>query len=149
MDHKTTWDGRSRASEPPFGATVIVYRRSQGLEFLVLHRRHALSAPDQAWAWTPPSGARLPGEDVWACARRELQEETGLTLSIEATSFGTPEWSVYLAEAAPLASIALDAEHDRFEWVDSDEAVRRCAPSQVSEPLVRAAAHLVAAGAGN
>jgi 8-oxo-dGTP pyrophosphatase MutT (NUDIX family) len=37
------------------------------------------NGPDYAGAcaWTPPSGARLPGEPVEDCARRELRDETG------------------------------------------------------------------------
>lgn len=52
------------------------------LRLLLLHRKHNGSAYEGDWAWTTPSGARLPGELVHACAQRELAEETGLTLPL-------------------------------------------------------------------
>ena len=81
MTLRTTWDGLPISEEPPFGATVVVYRHNGArLEILLLHRAH--HGPDYVgdWAWTPPAGSRLPDEPIEACARRELLEETGLDL---------------------------------------------------------------------
>jgi hypothetical protein len=37
----TAWDGLPISNEPPFGATVVVFRvRDDRLEVLMLHRRH-------------------------------------------------------------------------------------------------------------
>jgi len=128
----TTWDGLPISPVPPFGAAVVVFRSGLGgVEFLLLHRAHRGRAYAGDWAWTPPSGARLPDEPIDACAARELREETGLKLPLVPTSCGTAEWPVYLAEVPPDAGVVLDAEHDRFEWVPVEQAGRRCLPAQV------------------
>ena len=89
---KTTWDGKPVASEAPFGAAIVVYRRGpEGLEFLILHRAYDDADFEGDWAWTPPSGARYPAESIKACAARELVEETGLALKLSATGFGTDD----------------------------------------------------------
>ena len=41
MTLRTTWDGLPISEEPPFGATVVVYRHNGArLEILLLHRAH-------------------------------------------------------------------------------------------------------------
>jgi 8-oxo-dGTP pyrophosphatase MutT (NUDIX family) len=132
----TTYDGLPVAEDPPFGASIVVYRRAgAGLEFLILHRAHEGPTYEGDWAWTPPAGARLPGEAPDICASRELYEETRLQLSIRPTRHGSVDWLVYVAEAPGDAVVALDDEHDRFEWVSPPEAVARCRPDQVSVQL--------------
>src|SRR5687768_10625687 len=130
LTQRHTWDGLPIADDPPHGASVIVYRRTDsGLEFLVLHRAHHGPDYEGDWAWCPPSGARFPGEAVKACARRELEEESGLHLAPIPTAFGSEEWEVFMAHAPADAAVVLSAEHDRFAWVASDEAQARCLPS--------------------
>lgn len=130
---RVTHDGVAVADEPPFGASVVVYRRGDaGLEVLLLHRAHNGPAYEGDWAWTPPAGARQPGEDPDEAAARELREETGLELPIRQVCDGLGDWRVYAAEAPPAASVVLDAEHDRFEWVPASDAPGRCAPAQVA-----------------
>jgi 8-oxo-dGTP pyrophosphatase MutT (NUDIX family) len=120
------------SEEPPHGATVLVFRRA-GVgepEFLVLHRADARDLAD--WAWGPPASTRLPGEDVIACARRELEAATGLRLALHRVD-AAGDWAEYWAEAPVGAEIALSSEHDRFDWVPIDEARRRCQPAIVAE----------------
>src|SRR5918996_2326384 len=104
---RATWDGLPVSSDKPYGATVIVWREVEGeREFLLLHRR-APGGPDfeGEWAWTPPAGARLPGESIDETARRELREETGLELRCRATGPGEEEWAVYVAHASARAGV--------------------------------------------
>jgi 8-oxo-dGTP pyrophosphatase MutT (NUDIX family) len=139
----TTWDGLPISSELPHGATIVVFRRiGPALDVLLLHRAHNGPHYEGDWAWTPPAGARLPGEPIEDCARRELHEETGLDLPIRPTECGSADWCVFVTEAAADALVVLDAEHDRHEWVPAQVAVARCRPVQVSEPL-RAALELI------
>lgn len=133
----TTWDARPMATEKPYGCSVVVWRLHQlRREYLILHRR-AAGGPEYEgdWAWTPPSGARQPGESQDQAARRELREETGLNVPITATDLGSEQWAVYIAEAPPDAEIVLDAEHDRFLWASPEEAERLCLPAMVGASI--------------
>ena len=144
-----TWDGLPVAREPPYAASVVVWRHGASeREFLVLHRL-APGGPafEGDWAWTPPAGARLPGEEADDAARRELYEETGLTLEIIRAhgAAASEDVALYVAQAARDDGVVLDAEHDRFEWLSLDAALERCLPPVVAEGLARAAAWLDAA----
>lgn len=141
----TTWDGLPVSDERPYGVMVVVYRRLVGrLEVLLLHRAHRGPDYEGDWAWTPPAGARFPGEAVEVCARRELREEAGLALDVQPTGCGTVDWPVYVAEAPPgaMVSVAHDPEHDRYEWLSPSAAVTRCRPARVAAALNRAVALL-------
>ena len=107
------------------------------LEILLLHRARLGSDFAGDWAWTPPTGCRFPDESIKMCAARELYEECGLKMPIDfAANFGDDEWHMYRAEAAAGAQVQLiDPEHDRFEWVDAAEAIRRCEPAAIKHPL--------------
>jgi 8-oxo-dGTP pyrophosphatase MutT (NUDIX family) len=133
----TTWDGLPISPEAPFGVSIVVYRRGvQGVEFLLLHRAHNGPEYEGEWAWTPPSGSRLPNEAVGECASRELLEETGLTLPVQATDRGDGSWLTYFAEAGAEDVVTLlDVEHDRFEWVTLETALARCLPEVVGQSV--------------
>ena len=139
-----TWDGLPISADPPHGCAIVVFQRvGSGLRLLLLHRKHNGSAYEGDWAWTSPSGARLPGEPVIACAQRELAEEAGLTLQLHPTDCGAPDWFIYWAEAPHDATVTLlDAEHDRYEWLTPGEALRRIAPDRVRHDLARVIALL-------
>jgi len=141
---ETTWDGLPVSREKPFAACVVVWRSAPGgREFLVLHRHHGGPEYEGDWAWTPPSGARLPGEEPGMAASRELQEETGLALPLTRCSRDpSDEVVLYVTEAPPDAAIVLDAEHDRFEWRSLAAAVSSCLPPSVALCLELAAAEL-------
>lgn len=136
-----TWDGKPIAGEPPFGATVVVHRdgASGEREFLLLHR--AYDGPDYEgdWAWTPPSGARYPGEAIAECARRELEEETGLKLEPAPVSRGRGDWALFLANAGRDDRIRTSDEHDRYVWAPLKTALGLCRPDRVSRSLREAA----------
>ena len=136
----TTWDGLPIAHEPPFGAAVVVFRnRGSGCELLLLHRAH--SGPDYSgdWAWTPPSGARRPGESPAAAAARELREETGLDLPLARIESRDPDLALYVAEAPHGSAVVVDAEHDAHRWLPLEAAAELCLPAMVAEGLRTAA----------
>ena len=138
MDVHTTWDGHPVSREKPYGASIVVWRRAvHGREFLILHRSHAGGPEFEGdWAWTPPSGARVPGEALEDTARRELLEEAALDLPLEPSDLGSDDWAVFVAEAPAGALVALDDEHDRFVWLPAAEAAAKCRPPSVGHTLL-------------
>ena len=131
-----THDGEPVAQDLPQGAAVVVWRRlGHELEVLILHRAHHGADFEGDWAWTPPSGARRPGEYVGFTAQRELREETGLDLKLTLSEAGEADWRVFTAQAPPGAVVRLDAEHDRYAWVPLDQALLRCLPRRVADQL--------------
>lgn len=78
---------------------------------------------------------RFPGEPIEQCMKRELFEETGLTLSASLTDIGDEDWYVYYAEADPDTDVVLSEEHDRFKWVPVEEAAVRCRPEIVGNQI--------------
>ena len=65
--------GRSEQS-----AGILAFRRSHGLELLLAHPGGPYWRSKDAGAWSIPKGV-VQSEDLLACARREFNEETGLT----------------------------------------------------------------------
>lgn len=128
----TTWDGAPIAADPPFGAMVVAIR---GDKVLVLRRAAALGDGD--WAWTPPSGARRPGEDIESCAARELFEETGLS-NLELRLVVDDDWHVFRVDVPGNVEIQLDDEHADYRWVSPREAITMCRPQIVADGLERA-----------
>jgi 8-oxo-dGTP pyrophosphatase MutT (NUDIX family) len=139
-----TWDGLPVAREAPFACCVVVWREVDGArEFLLLHRLAPGGADfDGDWAWTPPSGARQPGEEPHAAATRELAEETGITLSPTPApeAAASDEVALYVVQVPADAEVVLDEEHDRFLWLPLEEALSKCLPSVVATGLANAAA---------
>jgi len=131
-------DSQSVASDIPLGATVVVRRPgTTGWEYLVLHRRHG--GPEYAgdWAWTAPSGSRLPGEPIEPAALRELAEEAGIVAAPIWAVDLSGEWAVFAAEVDHGTSVSLDDDHDDYAWLSADEAVVRVLPASVAEQIRR------------
>lgn len=133
----TTWDGLPIAPDDPRGATIVVRRRAgDDFEYLLLHR--AIKGPDfaGAWAWTPPAGARQPGEAVVPAALRELEEEAGITGATLHPVDLSDGWSQFMAEVPADTAIVLhDVEHDAHQWVSAQRAGRLCRPIVVARQI--------------
>jgi 8-oxo-dGTP pyrophosphatase MutT (NUDIX family) len=145
-----TWDGLPVAREAPYACCVVVWREVDGgREFLLLHRLAAGGADyDGDWAWTPPSGARQPGEAPDAAAARELAEETGITLppTPAPQAAGSEDVALYVGQVPPDTEVVLDEEHDRFLWLPLEDALPKCLPPVVASGLASAAAWIDTCG---
>jgi 8-oxo-dGTP pyrophosphatase MutT (NUDIX family) len=129
-----TRDGLDVSSERPHGVMVVVYRDTDsGTEVLLLHRAGLPNSGD--WAWTPPSGARFPGEELAACSERELREETGIVANVMPVLVDEVEWALFAARIGPGLNLRLNEEHDELEWVPANEAIERCRPAVVRNGL--------------
>jgi 8-oxo-dGTP pyrophosphatase MutT (NUDIX family) len=130
-DQFTTWDGEPVSHDRPHGATIVVASRApEGWRYVLLHRAHHGPAWDGDWAWTPPTGSRKPGEDITACAIRELHEETGLHGCPRPVITSDAEWAVFALEVPWGTVVEVDGtEHDRLEWVTYPTACFRCRPA--------------------
>jgi len=118
------WDGLFLTPVPPWGTSVVVRRASpDGRDQVLIVQRDRRSGGQ----WTPPCVTRLPDEDVAACARRAVDEIVGLSLPVARGRDLQPGWSVFVARAHDRAQVRLGAGFDAFDWVEPDEARRRCA----------------------
>ena len=131
----TTWDGEPISRERPHGSTIVVASRApEGWRYLLLHRAHHGPDWEGDWAWTPPAGARKPGEGVTEGAVRELLEETGLRAAPDPVLTEEIDWALFTLEVPWGTVTAVDGtEHDKAEWVPFDEATGRLRPAEVLE----------------
>lgn len=135
-------------------AGILVYRRARGgLEVLLAHPGGPFWAKKDEGAWTLPKGEPVPGEDALACARRELEEETGVVANGPFVDLGEVRqkagkvvraWAAegdgdpaamrsntFTIEWPPRSGrMASFPEVDRCEWFALDVARRRIHPAQ-------------------
>ena len=141
-------------------AGLLLYRvtRDGGVEVLLGHPGGPLWATRDAGYWTVPKGEIEKGEDPWAVARREFEEETGhpapdgdpIALGDIRQKGGklvtawalegdldpaTASSNTFLLEWPPRSGRRMVVpEIDRVAWFDPDEARRRIKDTQI--PLI-------------
>ena len=122
------------AEAPRQTVSVFATRETTGGAQLLLLRR----TPERGGFWQPVTGKVEPGEPPEQAALRELREETGASLTVQALdyvhAFGFGDalpplvleesaWHARWPQAAP--PVALSVEHDLMEWVTLPVALER------------------------
>ncbi|MBC2601465.1 NUDIX hydrolase [Puniceicoccus vermicola] len=114
----------------PFRISTLVFLRDEEDRFLLLHRNRA---PNQG-KWSPIGGKldMMIGESPFECARRETQEEAGLTISDEDLHLfgyvseknyeGERHWLMFLFHCRrKLQTLPPDMEEGRFGFFTREE----------------------------
>jgi predicted NUDIX family NTP pyrophosphohydrolase len=139
---------------PKRSAGILMYRRqADGFEVFLVHPGGPFWAKKDLGAWSVPKGEYLPGEDPLTVARREFEEETGLTIGGNFVPLGEEKqpggkivcvWAVEGdCDPAALHSNTFEMEWpprsgktaefpeiDRWEWFCLNEAEKRILPGQ-------------------
>src|SRR5262245_52809451 len=134
---------------PKRSAGILMYRRANaGLELLLVHPGGPFWARKDLGAWSIPKGEYSEGEDAFAVAAREFEEETGMRPAGEFRVLGEVKqaggkivtaWAVegefdpgalksnrFELEWPPRSGRRQSyPEVDRAEWFDLDEARRK------------------------
>jgi len=112
--------------QKPFGLSAkAVIRDRRGRCLLLRRSRDSTYDPGK---WDLPGGKVDPGESFEQALRREVNEETGLTISLDAVA-GAAESEVADVRVAHIimegstasTEVRLSSEHDDFQWVDCSE----------------------------
>ncbi|WP_297216455.1 NUDIX pyrophosphatase [Thermoplasma sp.] len=114
---------------------AVIYRCGKWPEFLILHRNK-----EHGDFWQNVTGNVEPGEDLGRALLREVREETGIGSDcimhiahrIMAFRFRAHEmdfieyvYAIRVRDSCPIdISNNVDREHDAYEWVSLDRAVR-------------------------
>ncbi|MFD5871626.1 NUDIX hydrolase [Streptomyces sp. NPDC060322] len=128
----TTWMPREewvKTLPQAIAASCVVLLDGEGRVLLL---RYGPGGPVSG-TWWLPGGMLDPGEDPLAAARREVYEETGITLDGPLAFLGT-DYRLDVEGTGPVidfffgaralaahADVRLSPEHDRFAWMHLDE----------------------------
>lgn len=118
-------DGAAETSKP-WGLAVRAIIRDEAGRWLLVRR--SSQCKHFAGTWELPGGKMDPGETVDAALRREVREETGLSVRPSGVA-GVTEYemakahvvSLYFNTVMEAGEVTLSAEHDAFNWVTPAE----------------------------
>ena len=147
---KTHSDSQSKGR---VSAGLLMFRRRPALQVFLVHPGGPFWRNKDLGAWSIPKGEVLPGEDALAAARREFQEETGITAGEHVIPLGHIQqkagklvhaWAFERETAPPIRSNTFTVEWppksgrmqefpevDRAEWLAIPDARARINPGQI------------------
>jgi RimJ/RimL family protein N-acetyltransferase len=147
LSETSTWDGRQIAAATPPGSSVVVRRLGPAgrFSYLLVHRAVNRADYEGDWAWTPPAGARQPGEAIFPATLRELDEETGIVSDDVWAVDLSSTWAAFACDVPHDQVVELlDVEHDRFMWVSEEAAADRVRPAWAAGEQIRRVATIPA-----
>jgi len=97
-------------------AGLLVYRRKPALQVLLAHPGGPFWAKKDDGAWSIPKGLVEPGDELLATAKREFDEETGLSVSGEFVPLET----VRQKSSKALHAFAIEAAPDLNNFKSND-----------------------------
>jgi len=105
--------------------TTLCYLEQDGC-YLMLHRVKKKNDVNHD-KWIGVGGKFEPGEDAGACVRREVKEETGLTMLVPnyrgIVDFYCPPWPperMHLYTCTEFTGIVTDCDEGALEWVPKE-----------------------------
>jgi 8-oxo-dGTP pyrophosphatase MutT (NUDIX family) len=131
-------------------AGMILFRRTPEPHYLLLHY--------ESGHWDFPKGHIEPGEHAAETARRELQEETGISdvrildgykqalrYFFRQKGIGIFKIVIFFLGETTQSEVTLSAEHVGFDWLPYDAALARLTFKNSRDLLVKAHEHALAA----
>ena len=128
-------------------AGMILFRRTPEPHYLLLHY--------ESGHWDFPKGHIEPGEDPEETAKRELQEETGISeihlldgykqalrYFFRQKGIGIFKVVIFFLAETTQSEVTLSAEHVGFDWLPYDAALARLTFKNSRDLLIKAKEHL-------
>jgi len=126
---------------------MILFRRTPEPHYLLLHY--------ESGHWDFPKGHIESGEDPEETAKRELQEETGISemrlvdgykqtlrYFFRQKGIGIFKVVIFFLGETTQSEVALSAEHVGFDWLPYDAALARLTFKNSRDILIKAREHL-------
>lgn len=127
-------------NQPNISTKTVVIRE----DGKILALRRSKTCPRRPLSWDLPGGDVEFGEELEASAKREVQEEAGLTVSaftlLDAVGFVAKDggyWvtSAYIARVPQNTEVSISWEHDQFEWITKEDFLKRESTDRITRFL--------------